>query len=442
MKKITTIIIFFQLFISCKEKNDTIDISLETSNNNNIKFNPILGEFYATSLMERFPEYHDEQKKQLSKKTDSTIVTTFYLDYKQFMVELYDKKLIGKEKIIKNKVDTLFEREKKQKNQLLILSEFKDGNQKIYLKFDKDGDYKYYHSFSKDFQSMSDPSEIIEELPLVDFTYATYENKKKHSFTKKIKVYPSLVNTNYIKSENELVQKARMTILFSDYKSGGFYYKNEKFNVAIQGVNGFYASILIKHDTLQFSRKNYPFNTNFTYKLKDTINLNNDLFVVDSLDVAISKLMLKKVEKNNKNHYGHRIGETIKDYDFIDLLDDEKNKLSDFEDKKYSILYFWGTWCKPCVRSLPQLKMIESKYKSQANLLGVILDKDSLQVKEFIKNNGIKWKNHFSDRRNRGGIIREMRITEYPTIVLLDKKRKILYRGAEKEDLLKLLKKE
>ncbi|NDV15766.1 redoxin family protein [Muricauda sp. TY007] len=54
------------------------------------------------------------------------------------------------------------------------------------------------------------------------------------------------------------------------------------------------------------------------------------------------------------------------------------------EDKKIYVVYFTGTWCPPCVKSIPQLNNLQKKYINNITVISVYME-NSTSKKENIK---------------------------------------------------------
>ena len=60
------------------------------------------------------------------------------------------------------------------------------------------------------------------------------------------------------------------------------------------------------------------------------------------------------------------------------LLKDIDNQMQSFENlkgEKLTLIDFWATWCKPCVKAIPKLNEIYNEYKEKGvNIIGINCD--------------------------------------------------------------------
>jgi peroxiredoxin len=91
-------------------------------------------------------------------------------------------------------------------------------------------------------------------------------------------------------------------------------------------------------------------------------------------------------------------------------LDDLKGKVV--------VLDFWGTWCPPCVESVPELRNLHKRYSKESFvLIGVSSDRDEEAWKDFTDKNRMVWPQYRDENRK---IQNAFHIHAYPTYILID----------------------
>ena len=100
-------------------------------------------------------------------------------------------------------------------------------------------------------------------------------------------------------------------------------------------------------------------------------------------------------------------------------LDDLKGKVV--------LLDFWGTWCPPCVASLPALRSLNKKFTKSEKfvLLGISSDGDEDKWSNFIAKEQMVWP-QFLDRER--AVQRAFRVNKFPTYIVLDHEGVIRFR--------------
>jgi tetratricopeptide (TPR) repeat protein len=83
------------------------------------------------------------------------------------------------------------------------------------------------------------------------------------------------------------------------------------------------------------------------------------------------------------------------------------------------LLDFWGTWCPPCVESVPELRNLYKRYSKEGTfmILGISSDSDEEEWREFTVKNKMVWP-QYRDKDRR--IQRAFGIRAYPTYILID----------------------
>jgi peroxiredoxin/Flp pilus assembly protein TadD len=86
---------------------------------------------------------------------------------------------------------------------------------------------------------------------------------------------------------------------------------------------------------------------------------------------------------------------------------------------KVVLLDFWGTWCPPCVESVPELRNLHKRYSKEANfvIIGISSDSDDAEWREFTVKNKMVWPQYRDQDRK---ILRAFGIRAFPTYILID----------------------
>jgi peroxiredoxin len=94
---------------------------------------------------------------------------------------------------------------------------------------------------------------------------------------------------------------------------------------------------------------------------------------------------------------------------------------------KVVLLDFWGTWCGPCVASVPALRDLQKKFAKEPQFKMISVSNNDAEEKwrDFIEKNQMAWTQYF-DRDHH--VSRVFDIHSYPTYILLDAEGVVRYR--------------
>ncbi|NBB23012.1 redoxin domain-containing protein [Runella sp. CRIBMP] len=123
-------------------------------------------------------------------------------------------------------------------------------------------------------------------------------------------------------------------------------------------------------------------------------------------------------------------GVRIKSFKKKTILNTELN-LSTIK-SEYILLDFWGSWCGPCLKAIPELKSLYSNFdESRLKIVGIAGENTipSQAMRDIIAKKEIHWDQIEELRQGHETLAQAFNITFYPTYFLLDRNLKIIKRG-------------
>jgi len=112
---------------------------------------------------------------------------------------------------------------------------------------------------------------------------------------------------------------------------------------------------------------------------------------LEHLQKELPVLQRFKVYKSRETKNRPKVGEVAPKFS-LKTLDGKEIKLEDYRGKVV-LLYFWATWCSPCVASTPGLKKFYeelSQYDGFA-MISLSLDENEFELRKYIERNKLIW---------------------------------------------------
>ena len=113
---------------------------------------------------------------------------------------------------------------------------------------------------------------------------------------------------------------------------------------------------------------------------------------------------------------GPRAGESMRSYQFVDTT----NRVRSINDLKgrYVVMHVWASWCPTCITSMNAMQRKLGEWKnSPVTFIGVNVDSDRAQGKEFAQRQGWKWSHNYVG--DHADITRQLAISSVPTYFLI-----------------------
>lgn len=213
----------------------------------------------------------------------------------------------------------------------------------------------------------------------------------------------------------------------------GVIYKILLFNQSMVGY--FYKSnttVLIVPDNQKILAAT---STNIPSELKEDLYINNVIITIDSIVENGSKIYYRIRQNNEGRIFGITKGKYLSNNKYEDITGVYNFLYS--TTKNYSFLEFWGTWCAPCMKLSPNIDNIYGKYNHIVHFSGIAYDENLEAVKKYNALHRKAWIN-FHQTENDASIIQHLKISAYPTFILLNNNGKILFREQGEEGLKKI----
>ena len=140
----------------------------------------------------------------------------------------------------------------------------------------------------------------------------------------------------------------------------------------------------------------------------------------ESVDLEKRTFTMREHSKDEYTLIEVAVGQSLPDFEFTDF-NGKTGRLSDYRGK-HVLLDFWGSWCKPCVEDVPDLKAAYEKMRGQGfEILGIDFENDDSadKVRPLLKEKGITWRNA-TPESIKELVEKRFRINAFPTLILLD----------------------
>lgn len=226
-------------------------------------------------------------------------------------------------------------------------------------------------------------------------------------------------------------------VLVPFYKQTSFIL--DKRTYFINFINYDYDNVDVKNKIV-FSLFNKPNSTNSAkeeivyYKIGDTALTDKYHVVFQEYNSNPFSINIKLIKVDD--NFGYEINFKAHNLKFKDIITGKTFYVQN--SNQYILLDFWGTWCKPCLDLLPNLKSLYQRYgngNGKFNIYGIAHDDELSVVQKHLKSKNIFWPNVFDNRKS-AELVKLYKVSSFPTFILIDPNGKIVYRGIGKSSLI------
>jgi thiol-disulfide isomerase/thioredoxin len=111
----------------------------------------------------------------------------------------------------------------------------------------------------------------------------------------------------------------------------------------------------------------------------------------------------------------------------IKNLDNRTVSYNQIKGESLTVIDFWATWCKPCVKSIPEFVEMDKEFADdQVKFVGISIDgpRNKAKVKPFIKSLGV---DYTILRDSDSSVMARLRVTAVPTLLIVNADNEIVY---------------
>ncbi len=162
------------------------------------------------------------------------------------------------------------------------------------------------------------------------------------------------------------------------------------------------------------------------------LSIKGNIFQNRGIDYYRKKLILQRMPDDSILH-SPQIGFHVPQFSGKEFT--RRNFIhSDSLKGKYTYLKFWGTWCRPCLKELPDLKEVYKRMDpAKISFLG-IADDDSTDLARMLYQKPIPWNQLLSTNAN--PLTSTFQISAFPSSFLIDPGGVIVAKNISTEELL------
>jgi peroxiredoxin len=261
---------------------------------------------------------------------------------------------------------------------------------------------------------------FYEKFKLENNRYSTIVNSKSLAFGRVIIKgnFKQMLNF-FVQPEDNVVIKAEIFEDIINYSVEGNEY-NRDLSIWNESVEPYYENRM----NSKFYRKRLDFvRTNPKSKFSVFLLVGDKngytRFPVDTLSKYAEYLTDNALDSYYGSLLKTRIANPSKSLVGMDLLGTPADTLISLSKHqgKHIVLDFWATWCRPCVKELPDFKAAHHKYADKVHFISVSVDSDRQKWESFIKSRKMTWEQQIINNKT---VSKILGVDIFPTKFIID----------------------
>lgn len=279
--------------------------------------------------------------------------------------------------------------------------------------------------------SKKEQSQKLENLPIVKMQYE-YMDSKNNIKVNYTSFYIDPYSNAFAKYTSEMDKILELEYLYKQWELGELNDRGKSYKFFVKKSITHPAPYKGAYVQLYFRKTSDKLDRNDFYEIGNTLTTEEQIsYVFKGVSDFGDTLFLRKLPEQI-HQFGYRPGFYSKDAK-IKFVEGDSTRIFDIlSNNKYLILDFWGTWCKPCIDKIPDIKKLNEKIASsdKIKMISIAYDKDIEKVKDFISLQHLNWANGFELMNNKSlnsdSPIGILNVQAYPSFFLIQPDGKII----------------
>lgn len=285
---------------------------------------------------------------------------------------------------------------------------------------------------------MKDVSKLYNGFPTINLVgeVIDWQGIKKWPLSFKLIPY----NTMSIFPDSVKIGSHYVGMEVRDAMVGKYYYGGLGYEVFVKR-NYYFGTFKRSHDFI-IKEEQAALTSSSKSKLKrvgERFNLGTHSFIVDSISANFDFASIKAFKDTLT--YGFDINQIVPSFKAT-LLSNAKFDYDDFRGKVL-LINFWGSWCQPCIKELPELVIVDSVYSKRSDfaILSVAFEhtENLTAVKRLIDRYHMRWRQSVEFQRTEQDrseyLVNMFNVTFFPTTIILNREGRVIFRGSGLMDL-------
>lgn len=108
-------------------------------------------------------------------------------------------------------------------------------------------------------------------------------------------------------------------------------------------------------------------------------------------------------------------------------LDNRTTSYQDIKGEQFTVIDFWATWCKPCIKSIPKLVELSEEFEDQGvNFVGISIDgpRNLAKVKPFARSLGVSYPILLDTNSE---VMAKLGVRAVPSLLIINSNNEIVY---------------